>query len=95
MKKLITLTLCMFTLTCVNAQTYSLTTSNVTYEELTGATDITGGQLWDDEIWQVPIGFTVQLFDSNFTTINVNSNGFASGNQISTFLVKSTKMLFY
>ena len=66
----------MFTLTCANAQTYSLTTSNVTYEELTGATDITGGQLWDDEIWQAPIGFAVELFDSTFTTLNVNSNGY-------------------
>lgn len=61
---------------CIKAQTYSLTTSNLTYEELTGATDLTGGELWDDEIWQVPIGFNVELFDSSFTTLNVNANGF-------------------
>ena len=76
MKKLCALTLAMLMVMCVNAQTYTLTTSNVTYEELTGATDITGGQLWDDEIWQVPIGFAVELFDSSFTALNANSNGF-------------------
>ena len=76
MKKLCTLTLGMFMVMCVKSQTYTLTTSNVTYVELTGATDITGGQLWDDEIWQVPIGFTAELFDSSFTTLNLNSNGF-------------------
>ena len=66
----------MFMITCIKSQTYSLTTSNVTYTELTGAIDITGGQLWDDMIWQVPIGFSVDLFDSTFTTLNINSNGF-------------------
>ena len=63
-------------LICIKSQTYTLTTNNVNYTELTGATDITGGQLWDDEVWQVPIGFSVDLFDSSFTTLNVNSNGF-------------------
>jgi len=66
----------MIVLMCFKSQTYTLTTSNETYTELTGATDLTAGQLWDDEIWQVPIGFTVEIFDSSFTALNVNSNGF-------------------
>ena len=51
MNKLCMLSLSMFMIMCIKSQTYTLTTSNVTYTELTGATDITGGQLWDDLIW--------------------------------------------
>ena len=31
-------------------QTYTLSTSTQTYQELSGATDITGGNLWDDDV---------------------------------------------
>jgi len=75
MKHLV-LALTLITSNYLGAQTYTLTTNNEPYVELTGATDLTGGQLWDDEVWTAPIGFNMELFDSTFTSLTVNSNGY-------------------
>ena len=76
MKKILLISL----LACLNlnffAQTYSLNVGNQPYQELTSPTDITGGNLWDDETWQLPLGFNMQLFDSSFSILSLNSNGF-------------------
>ncbi len=48
--------------------TYTLTTFNDTYNELTGATSLNNGEIWDDPGYIVPIGFTLQL---NGNPINV------------------------
>ncbi len=50
-------------------QTYTLNVSTQPYQELTTATDITGGNLWDDDSWQLPFGFNMPIF--SISQINV------------------------
>jgi hypothetical protein len=57
-------------------QTYTLSTSTQTYQELSGATDITGGSLWDDDVWQLPFGFNMPIFNTNLSSVSLNSNGY-------------------
>ena len=57
-------------------QTYELVQSSSSYQELTNPVDLTGGELWDDQVWNLPIGFDFELFGKNYTTFTVDANGF-------------------
>ncbi|MBL4658614.1 MAG: PKD domain-containing protein [Flavobacteriales bacterium] len=56
----------------VGQSTYALTYSNGTYSDLTGATSLNNGQLWDDHDTLIPIGFTFELFDQSFDSIHIS-----------------------
>ncbi len=48
---------------------YSFSGTTGTYAELTDAISINNGQLWDDPIGSVPIGFTFKLYDIMLDTV--------------------------
>ena len=58
------------------AQSFTLEKSSETYQELSSPVDLTGGELWDDDEWVLPLGFSFDLFGKTYTEFNVNSNGF-------------------
>ncbi len=48
---------------------YSFSKTTGTYSDLTDAISINNGQLWDDPVGSVPIGFTFKLYDIMLDTI--------------------------
>jgi PKD repeat protein len=52
--------------------TYAFTYSTGTYSDLTGATSLNNGQLWDDNDTLIPIGFTFELYDQTFDSIHIS-----------------------
>lgn len=48
---------------------YSFSKTTGTYADLTNANSINNGQLWDDPVGSVPIGFTFKLYDLMLDTV--------------------------
>jgi len=57
------------------AQSYKLNASTGTYTNLTGATSLNDGQVWDDPDFKVPIGFAFDLFGITMTDIYIDDFG--------------------
>lgn len=55
--------------------TYTLTTLSDTYAELTGATSINNGEIWDDPDYIVPIEFPFELNGNPITTLQFQGTG--------------------
>lgn len=75
-------TLCLFLLCCAaNAQVqYELTVLNETYVNLENTTSINNGEIWDDPLFEIPVGFEFQL---GLLTVDMLFTG-GSGGIIST-----------
>lgn len=92
MKKIVyTLTLLLTFGSIANAQfNYDLTVHQQTYQPLTTGTDITGGQVWDDEYFKTPIGFNFVLDGQMITDFSLlSATGCATDTQgiVTTFLL--------
>lgn len=74
-----------------NAQfNYDLTVRQETYQPLTTGTDITGGNVWDDEHFKVPLGFSFALDGQTITDFSLlSATGCATDtqSQLSAFLL--------
>ena len=55
--------------------TYTLTTLNETYTELTGSISINNGEIWDDPEYLVPIGFPFELNGNAITSLQMYGVG--------------------
>jgi hypothetical protein len=55
-----------------DAVNYTFTYSTGTYTNLTGSTNASAGQIWDDPELYVPIGFTFKFFSDNFDSLIVS-----------------------
>ncbi len=53
----------------LNAQTYGYATTSATYTDLTNASTINNGQVWDDPDTAIATGFTYQLFGNNYDSL--------------------------
>jgi len=60
-----------------NAQSfnYDFTTAIDTYVDLTGATSINNGEIWDQPTYIIPMGFPFELNGHAVTTFHFNGNG--------------------
>ncbi len=54
---------------------YTLTTLDEPYNDLTGATSINGGELWDDPEYVVPIGFAFEINGNAVTALQFVGSG--------------------
>ena len=54
---------------------YTLTTLSDTYADLTGATSINNGQLWDDPDYIIPIGFPFELNGHSISFLQFQGSG--------------------
>jgi Secretion system C-terminal sorting domain len=59
----------------LSAQTYSLDASIGTYSDLVGATSLNKGEVWDDPDYEIPFGFTFDLFGKTLTNIYIDDFG--------------------
>jgi hypothetical protein len=57
--------------------TYTLTTFNETYNELTGSISLNNGEIWDDPEYLVPIGFPFELNGNTITFLQMYGVGAA------------------
>ena len=84
------LTLFLFTICNAQVSNYQFFQLSGTYTPITGGTLINDGilsqsrQFDDDEIENIPLGFTFNYNGSSFTTVNLSSNGFLTFNPIVT-----------
>jgi hypothetical protein len=76
MKTTFTLLATLLTAAISFGQSFSLEQTTNTYQEIQSATDITGGELWDDDEWTLPIGFDFELFGKTYTEFHLHANGF-------------------
>lgn len=87
--------LLVLTLTAIHAlaqvsSNYSFSQQSGTYTPITGGTLVNDGNLLiaryfdDEEIEDIPLGFTFNYNGSNFTTVNLSTNGFLTFNTIIT-----------
>lgn len=53
----------------VSAQNYTLTTLSSPYADLTGATSLNNGVVWDDPEYTIPLGFSFTAFGVTFDSI--------------------------
>lgn len=76
MKK-ITCLLFLLLMSTLNAQTntYSFSVSNGTYQDLTNATSLNNGTVWDDPAYTIPIGFSFVVGNQNYTTVYLVGSG--------------------
>ncbi len=74
MKLLVCLSLILAAIT-VQAQSYKLNASMGAYTDLSGATSLNDGQVWDDPDFKVPIGFSFDLFGTTMTDIYIDDFG--------------------
>ncbi len=77
MKKLLLSALAVLAVGTAQAQfryTFSTQTGQ-TYTPLTAGTDLTGGQVWDDDDFSAPLGFSFVLNGDTTTTFNLVMNG--------------------
>lgn len=92
MKKILNTLLILLTV-CITASAqfnYDLTVRQQTYQPLTSGTDITGGNVWDDEFFQVPLGFSFSLDGQTITDFSLlSATGCATDtqNKVSVFLL--------
>ncbi|MFN5215228.1 MAG: hypothetical protein ACK5DY_11480, partial [Bacteroidota bacterium] len=84
------LTLFLFTICNAQVSNYQFFQLSGTYTPITGGTLINDGilsqsrQFDDDEIENIPLGFTFTYNGANYTTVNLSSNGFLTFNPIIT-----------
>lgn len=78
MKKIITLFFLLGTI-LVQAQTYTLESSNEPYEDLVGSTSLNNGQVWDDPAFTVPLGFEFTIGNFTFDTLFIIDEGLGGG----------------
>ena len=62
----------------LDAQTYVFSYSTGTYSDLTGNTSLNNGNTWDDSTFILPLGFSFNFYGSNYSTVEVDCNGFVS-----------------
>lgn len=55
----------LFIVSASKAQTYGFTKTTSTYTDLTNATSLNAGMVWDDPDTAIAVGFTYQLFGNN------------------------------
>lgn len=53
------------------SQSYYFSVSSGTYTDLTGATSLNAGSVWDDPSYTVPLGFTLDFFDTTITNLEM------------------------
>lgn len=82
MKKLLFITTAFLTTAVgVNAQTYGFTKTTATYSDLTNATSLNNGQVWDDPDLSISTGFSYQLYGNAYDSLYL---GFGVGGTYST-----------
>ena len=62
----------------LDAQTYTFSYGTGTYSDLTGNTSLSNGNTWDDTAFVMPIGFNFNFYGSNYTSLEVLSDGIVS-----------------
>jgi hypothetical protein len=65
----------------VSAQNYTFSQFTNPYQDLVGATLLSGSDLWDDTIYYVPFGFPFAYRGQNYTGVNVNTYGYLDFDQ--------------
>jgi len=75
MKKTLLFSLSIAFYSIVNAQGYAFNVSQNAYSDILMSTSVTNGATWDDPTYDIPIGFTFQLFNTPMTTLTLNGVG--------------------
>ncbi len=78
MKKILLFTFVLASCLSANAQYagYNFSSSTRSYQALpTTTVDVTGGQDWDDEFYEIPIGFNFTFLGQVFDTLTIYTNG--------------------
>lgn len=74
MKKLILLFTAIFCLSNLKAQ-YNFTNTTGTFTPLTAGTNMAAGFSWDDDEFNIPVGFTFYAYGKGYDSVVVESNG--------------------
>lgn len=83
MKKNTLLAAALFVASFGMAQVYTFSVSNATYGDLTGATSLNNGMIWDDPSFSIPIPFPFQYFGTTENTLLIE-NGLGAALEFST-----------
>jgi len=72
MKKLFFFAALFMAITSQSQNSYTFSTSNEMYQNLTNSISLNNGELWDDPSYTIPIGFTFSLGGEDISTVYLN-----------------------
>ncbi len=66
----------------LTAQSYQLAVDSVAYAPLVKSTSLTNGEIWDDEVYTIPMDFEFEFFGTSFDFLSVDANGLLANDDI-------------
>jgi len=75
MKKILHVAFIAFCCMTLQAQTYTFSLGNQTYNNLTAPTSLNGTATWDDPSFEIPLGFNFNFFNSAVTALYISDEG--------------------
>ncbi|MBW8049657.1 MAG: T9SS type A sorting domain-containing protein [Cytophagales bacterium] len=74
-----------FSIYC-NAQSYTFSKTSGAYSDLTGSTSLNDTVIWDNPVYNIPIGFNFDYFDQLFNSLNVG-DGWIMFDSLNNFII--------